>query len=168
MRCFISIGFPCEETAKDLLGKLGGIGGVKCVDSLHLTLSFLGDVEDTKPVEERMAVLKNYGTFEVELSGVGCFPNRDNPRVIWIGIGEGVETLMAMTRDLTIENFSPHVTIARVKYERNLNSIRRFIDRYSQTMVGKYMVKRVSLMKSTLTPAGPIYEELYGIRLSED
>jgi 2'-5' RNA ligase len=165
MRCFISIDFPVEDNTGKLLGELGTISGIKKVNSLHLTLKFLGEInsEEAEKTEATMKKLEKYPKFNVKLHGIGAFPNENYIRVIWIGVSDSVVEKMA--RDLDSKRFAPHVTVARVKNAREKEKIVDLIKRYKNTDFGEYTVDGVFLKKSTLTPDGPIYEDLYEVKL---
>jgi 2'-5' RNA ligase len=97
------------------------------VEGLHLTLRFLGATPDERQGDVAAAVAAaTTGTapFRVCLSGGGCFPNPIQPRVLWVGIVEGAESLEAIVRRLDAElaplgwppetrPFNPHLTLAR-------------------------------------------------------
>jgi len=165
MRCFISIDFPAEDKTRKLLGEIGNIKGIKRVNSLHLTLKFLGEIdsEEAEKTEATMKKLEKYAKFNVKLHGIGAFPNENYIRVIWIGVSDSVVEKMA--EDLDSKRFAPHVTVARVKNAREKEKIVDLIKRYKNTDFGEYTVDRVFLKKSTLTPDGPIYEDLYEVKL---
>ncbi len=167
MRCFISIDFPLEEKAKKLIEELSRMKGVKCVATLHLTLNFLGEIEDIEPAKEAMDALE-YRRFNAELRGTGAFPNEENARVIWLGVkDDGTSASIAEKLCSDLKNcdkpFMPHVTLARVKHGNN--DCREFIKEHRDETIGVYEVNSIFLKKSTLTPGGPIYENLYEVKL---
>lgn len=169
MRCFISIDFPLEEKAKKLIEELSRMNGVKCVATLHLTLNFLGEVEDIGPAKEAMDALE-YRKFNAELKGTGAFPNERNARVIWLGVkDDGTSASIAEKLCSDLKNcdkpFVPHVTLARVKHGCDKNKIHEFIKEHRDDAIGIYEVSSIFLKKSTLTPGGPIYENLYEVKL---
>lgn len=104
---------------------------------------------------------------------------REKIRVIWIGIKEGEEQLNALQEEVEREmqrlgvsrekRFSAHVTLGRVKKplrsKNELNRLREKIVGLRDVVVGKMSVEELKLKKSTLTPGGPIYEDLYVKRL---
>jgi len=59
------------------------------------------------------------------------------------------------------EGFSPHLTICRVKFVRDRQSLFDVIAKHSNTYFGKQYVDKISLKKSTLTPKGPIYSDIW-------
>jgi RNA 2',3'-cyclic 3'-phosphodiesterase len=97
------------------------------VDGLHLTLRFLGATPDDRQADLAAAistVAADSAPFDVVLAGGGAFPNEYRPRVLWIGIGDGVAELNAVERRLDVElrrlgwpgddrPFAAHLTLAR-------------------------------------------------------
>ncbi|MDK2383416.1 MAG: RNA 2',3'-cyclic phosphodiesterase, partial [Candidatus Korarchaeota archaeon] len=114
--------------------------------------------------------------FPMHLRGVGAFPKVSRPNVVWIGVDEGRDVFIGMAKELDrslaklgfrreTKGFEPHLTIARVKgYSGDLPEI---IRRISDVDIGVIEVKEVRFKKSTLTPQGPIYETLYGVKLRQ-
>ena len=140
-------------------------------ENLHFTLHFLGNIPP-----DQVAVLENIlgslqgAPFEVELVGLGSFrPQR--PRVIWIGCTIGAELLVQHQKFLgsqlkrngfSVENrpYSPHLTITRVKSGEYREELMDLVRRRSNHDFGKFKVSAIKLKKSSLTPQGPIYEDL--------
>lgn len=96
IRAFIAV--QLADEAKDALGKVTRIlsgrverNAVRWVRpaQMHLTLRFLGDTDTAKlpAIQAAMdAVAASNTSFEMRLGGIGCFPNRNRPRVIWVGL----------------------------------------------------------------------------------
>jgi 2'-5' RNA ligase len=151
----------------------------------HITLKFLGNVPDAKVGEIKRALGEiNQPSFDMELRGVGFFPEATvqkakRIRVIWIGgrKGVGVEGLKALHQEVESKmaelgfqaerKFSTHVTLCRVKKmnREEIELVLKQIDRMREAEVGKMSVEEIKLKKSTLTPKGPIYEDVYVKRL---
>ena len=146
-------------------------------ENIHVTLYFLGEIP-----EEKLFLVKNivekccegHSKFEIYISGIGAFPKPSRPRVIWAGISSGGEILSQIARCLRREfprhgfrredkEFHPHITLARVK--RYNSQLRQEITRLSTVDIGGLVVCSIKIKKSTLTPKGPIYEDLYVIEL---
>ena len=142
-------------------------------DKMHITLKFLGEIDDKKktdimPVIE--TICRKHAAFDVEMAGVGCFPNPRNARVLWVGVKQGGKELCAIAAELEQElapfgfreekRFHPHLTIGRVKKRCSVEDI---IARAVSTE--PYKVSSVVLFRSTLRPDGPIYDELSRFRL---
>lgn len=148
-------------------------------ENLHFTLHFLGDIHT-----DRVAVLEEIlnnlqgEPFEVGLVGLGSFrPQR--PRIIWIGCSIGAELLVQYQKLLgnqlrrngfSVEKrrYSPHLTIARVKSGEYREELMDMVRRQSNYDFGKFQVNEIKLKKSTLTPRGPIYEDLVVKEFSDD
>jgi 2'-5' RNA ligase len=159
-----------EQLSDNLHGK------IKLVEkeNLHISLKFLGNlnsmaIEKTKEVLQRVS--QQYQPFLIDLSkNIGMFPNFKRPRVIWIGVGKGknkiIEIYQALENELKAEsfyqtenNFSAHITLARIKYIKNSQKMVDYlktikIDNLSQKVLSIY------LMESCLTNEGPIYHVL--------
>ena len=92
MRLFIAVGVPPEIAGRLVpsTGKMdSGYATIKWVNpgNLHLTLKFLGDVDDGKVEEIRKRLdLVQFPKFEATLSGCGVFPSDKYVRVIWMGM----------------------------------------------------------------------------------
>ncbi len=167
MRLFLGI-FPPEEVQKRIYEELGEarrkIKGVKWEppEKLHITLRFLGEVPDRKikEITERLKEIE-YREFDVELKGIGFFPNERRPRVIWVGMGRGYHDLMVLSELLDPRfpdsRFHPHLTVGRVKSRpENLE----FLDRYRKTSFGEFRVREFWLVRSYLEPGGSRYEKV--------
>jgi len=140
---------------------------------IHITLKFLGEVDESKLDEIKTAL--SYITFQpihLKCKGVGVFPNENFIRVIWAGV-EGVSEgdmprlkaladqvekhMVALRFEKNEHNFSPHITIGRPKEQVDLSE---FLKKYKNNNFGSFRVDNIKLKKSTLTPKGPIYEDI--------
>ena len=145
------------------------------IENIHFTLRFFGDTSLTR-IDEIKSCLSQIQVepFEIEVRGVGAFPNSRRPRVIWIGVNHNAERI----RDLKIEidsclkelgykpekkRFTPHATIARVRYIKDAENLVKNIDELVDSKIGSMTVSRFNMKKSTLTPSGPIYETLWHV-----
>ncbi|UCH57222.1 MAG: RNA 2',3'-cyclic phosphodiesterase, partial [Candidatus Bathyarchaeota archaeon] len=137
VRCFVSVDVedPGILDAIELVqGSLKATGAdLKAVEkeNIHLTLKFLGDV-DEGTLEEMKGIISGiiFDPFWMELRGVGTFPNLRRPMVVWVGLTQGVEELRQIFERLEAgltglgfkpekRRFSPQLTIARVRSGRN-------------------------------------------------
>ena len=148
-------------------------------ENFHLTLKFLGEAPDGQLGDIRAALDLAAGlhaAFQMELRGMGCFPERGAPRVVWVGAGDGSETLTALARDVeeamtTVgyprerREFAGHLTIGRVRGPRGAERLRRLVDAEVETGFGRGPVDEVRLYKSILAPGGSIYEALHSAML---
>ncbi|MBM3889321.1 MAG: RNA 2',3'-cyclic phosphodiesterase [Verrucomicrobia bacterium] len=150
-------------------------------ENFHLTLKFLGEVPDEELDDINAALdlaAAPHGAFEMEMRGMGCFPDRGVPRVVWAGVGEGRDALKGLARDLEEamaalrfarekREFAAHLTIGRVRSPRGADRLRRHVDAELETVFGRSTVDQVRLYKSTLAPGGSIYEVLGAAKLSD-
>lgn len=148
-------------------------------DRMHLTLHFLGAVEDALElrVRDALAVPIGEAPFDVTFDGVGLFPERGSPRVLWLGIRDGLEPLRRLhtalarldTADVgldlsralpgrTAEPFTPHLTLARFRDRVSRGRVAE-ISRIPAT-AGPSRIDRVTLYESRLSPKGPTYVPL--------
>lgn len=177
MRCFIAINLPDEiknkivEVAKGLPNK-----GIKKVErqNLHLTLKFLGEIDEKKVLEIKEVLENiNFNRFEVSLKNFGFFPDRNFIKVVWIGIEKGKEKIIELQKQIDSElekigfkkekNFEPHLTIARVKF---LENKKEFLDIFNKLKFeDNFSVSNFDLMRSFLRREGPVYEKIFGVEL---
>ena len=120
-------------------------------DSIHITLKFLGDVDAAQmPALQRTVANACVGIapFTLKISGVGAFPNTRRPNVIWVGAHGEVEraTLLAKKLEDACEvlgfpredrEFSPHLTLGRVKREAGPNDRRLVGEMIEKANVGE-------------------------------
>lgn len=185
MRTFVSIEIP--EDIKDNIEKSIGemkvtLPPIKWVDkkNLHITMKFLGWVEDRKIdglTGSLTDLAKNFGTIKVSFAGLGVFPDARRPRVVWVGIDEGGDRVKELAerleeglskegyREGEDREFSPHLTIGRVKEKIEPEALCAYVEKNKKADYGGFVVKHISLMKSTLRRSGPIYEEVEKIVL---
>ncbi len=179
-RAFIAVEVPFTEELKNLWGEVKASGArVKMVEpeNVHITLKFLGNIPENLVPEILKAITKScsgISPFKVSLTGCGAFPTPNRPRVVWVGVSEGEEELKRIAYSLEKElsklgfekekrEFVPHLTIARVK--GSIGKLPEVIRRNANKKFGEFEVKEVRLMKSTLTPTGPIYEVIGSVKL---
>jgi 2'-5' RNA ligase len=150
---------------------------VKWVESenLHITLLFLGEVDERAVLDVCRAVgrrCQEILAFTVAVEGVGSFGNPRRPRTVWVGVGEGAEEvkgLHAALEEVLLElgcyrreerQFTPHITLGRVKQDGSSDDLATALQRKSDWQAGAVEVREVLVMSSELTPQGPIYTVL--------
>ncbi|BDB97904.1 RNA 2',3'-cyclic phosphodiesterase [Saccharolobus caldissimus] len=180
MRLFIGIDVPQMPKILELLELIKNSGAdIKLVEpyNIHITLLFLGEIRDDRleDVKDSMKGL-NFNSFNVTLKGLGAFPNLTRPRVVWVGITEGVQQLKQIRTYIYSEllkrkirpedekDFVPHLTLGRVKSYSSILNLVNLINDNINTEIGKFSVNNVILFKSTLTPKGPIYDKLFEVK----
>jgi 2'-5' RNA ligase len=188
VRCFIAIELPEEikKGLKDLQAKLkaGGQFPAKWVDpyGIHLTLKFLGNVaqdkldEITRAVEEAS---QGIAPFNLDVKGLGVFPNPRRVQVAWVGVVGEVEKLANLQQRLESKleplgfapenrRFTPHLTLARIRDRASIDERERFGQLITETeFEGGYSwpVTAVNLMRSQLTREGAIYSQISSVEL---
>ena len=150
-------------------------------EQLHYTLKFLGEVDSARLPElsgVARSATRATAAFALELSGIGAFPTRRAPRVIWLGAAAGAESLSQLASSLdkglaTIgfeaeqRPFQPHLTLARVKGPAAERVASRLVDAEVVGSVASCRIDSLVLMQSNLSPQGPTYVEVERFRLSD-
>ncbi len=180
MRAFIAIDIGEKEEIVELLKELKKIKGrIKPVEpeNIHLTLKFLGEIDEGMIGNIKEAIEKSIegiSPFKASLSGLGVFTSIDYMRVLWIGFkDEGQTKKIAAELEKELhkygfkkeKGFTPHVTIARIKSKEVKEEIRKFIERYKEKSFGEVECNEIRLKKSILKPEGPIYKTIEEIKL---
>lgn len=185
IRTFIAIELPDKVKAamKDVTDTLRKSGAdVRWVrpEGVHLTLKFLGGVEAVIMDELAGAVeraAKGTGSIELEVKGIGVFPNERSPRVVWLGLSGGLERLAQLNEKIEAaceglgfkrekRPFKPHLTLGRVKSRKGRDALMRTVAEIEKIDLGGFTSDAVSVMKSELKPTGAVYTELRRIDLS--
>jgi len=138
-------------------------------EQLHLTLVFLGEIEDNCVPSVVDAVGRDVDApaFDVTFSGAGVFPPHRAPRALWIGITAGVSELTALQQELArrvvdagVElddrPFSPHLTLGRWRTSRSSDS-RRALAAAAEGAIARMRVAAATLYQSQVSSAGPVY-----------
>ena len=143
MRLFTAINLsPAVRSAIErLLGELRPAAELSWspVANLHVTTKFIGELAEDK-LAEAMAALGEVarpGPIDIELRGLGWFPNPHSPRVFWVGVkagpalaelAENTNTALARIGVPAEEKpFTPHLTLARIRTPKDLIPLRRKI-----------------------------------------
>lgn len=180
-RGFIAVEVDCSSTLLNFMDALKNIPAqLKMVkpQNVHLTLKFLGDTKENLIPDLEQAMrhsIEGIPPFEVNLQGVGVFPNENYITVIWVSMEKkGELTSIAEKLDELLQPlgykkerrpFSPHITVARVKRIKDKDALIATLKRYKETDFGMMKVDSLKLKKSVLTPKGPIYTTLKKVEL---
>jgi len=171
MRLFIAVDFDeLKDYFIELREQLPKDVKLTLQKAFHLTLKFLGEVQEDNAgnIAEQLKKIK-FDKIEISLDDIGVFPNEKFIRVVWVGINpKGPVVQLQKNIENSLEEFNfkkdfefhPHITLARVKFVENktdfINSLKNIkIDKNK-----KIKVRNFKLIKSTLTPEGPVYEDL--------
>ncbi len=147
--------------------------------NIHVTMRFLGNI--TIPMvdliyEEMKQV--HFTHIDIELKGLGAFPNLRYSRVVWTGIQKGADELVKIFNQLEprlrrlgfkpdSRGFSPHLTIARVRTGRHKTELAKCVKDLTDYEFGVINADCLKLKKSVLTPKGPIYTTLREVHGSQ-
>ena len=191
IRAFVAVELPAQvkNALAELIEELhrADIRSIRLVrpEGIHLTLKFLGDVEEEQ-VEQVVTAVSNasrmHRAFGLELGSVGAFPSRNAPRVLWVGLRGDPEPLLRLQHGIEQalaplgfaredRPFSAHLTVARMGRGASPAERRKAADvLFSAEMPTglRVEVNAVSLMRSELRPDGAVYQRLSNIPLAID
>jgi len=180
MRLFVALQLKDELVRRRLdeyekeLEKTGADIRLVSPELLHITLKFIGEVPDSQveKIAESLEQVKG-NAFSVNFDKVGAFPSLTRINVVWAGSSKDslvLEQLGKKVNEVTYgigeeqKSFKPHVTLARVKSGRNIESLRRFLAS-TKVEFGVAEFNEFQLKRSVLTPSGPIYSDVRVYRL---
>lgn len=187
MRTFIAIELSDEikSSLSQIESHLKYSGAdVKWVDekNIHLTLKFLGEIDEEKCNKVKDILDKIAGSsksFEINIKDIGAFPKIDYPRVIWVGLDKGAaesrslaekidEALSGIGFEKETRPFTAHLTIGRVRSSKNKQALKEKMGSIGlqETRNKRQVVSSIILFQSKLTPKGSIYTKLHEARLS--
>jgi 2'-5' RNA ligase len=190
MRTFIAIEIPeplklnLDRSIERLRNDLedGLIRWVR-LESTHLTLKFLGEIERAQvpAISEALdGVAERFSSFRLEITGFGCFPNTRRPRVLWVGFrpaGGELQRLQAALAsrlekigfDPEPRGYHPHLTLGRVRKglsRSDMELVSGWAREAQIGTVGRFEAGAISLIRSVLQPDGAVYSSLHVARLA--
>ena len=183
VRSFIAIELPdaVKRSLRELQAQLksGSSAPAKWVDpnNIHLTLKFLGNVAADRLDEIASAMaeaVQGTSSLSLEVKELGVFPNPRRVQIVWVGLSGEVERLSRLQQSIESnlkklgfppENrrFTPHLTLARLRDRATPQERERLGQLIAETepdAAPSFSVDSLKLMKSQLTPEGPIYTRL--------
>jgi 2'-5' RNA ligase len=185
IRAFIAIKVPEEiqEKLKGIQEKLKQsetqVSWVK-PGNIHLTLKFLGDITETQIpdiITSLKESVKAVSPFQLQVGYAGAFPNVRFPRVVWIGVTDDEDkSLKTFHDDLETRlvqlgfkkeggRFQPHLTLGRVRSQKNRSNLLRAIESMVNIWVGEIPVDAVYLIRSELKPTGSEYTDIAEVKI---
>lgn len=185
MRTFIAIEVPSEiksalATLHNELRRAGADVSWTKPENIHLTLKFLGEVDERRIGEVGNVCVdsaREFQPFTLSLGATGVFPNSRQPRVLWAGLSGEIEKALEMQRRLDDslaligfereeKDWRPHLTIGRVKSNRKTRELLALMDAHPLPALS-FAVSEIVLMKSELHPAGARYNPMVKASLHE-
>ncbi|MBI4387933.1 MAG: RNA 2',3'-cyclic phosphodiesterase [Candidatus Omnitrophica bacterium] len=181
IRAFLAI--DCKQDVQKKLISLAELlknrsNGFRWVkeENLHMTLRFLGEVEESKIAHMELGLrqaLQEFESFPIIFSGFRGFPNLSHCRVLWVDVIEGAdscrqlkkvidESLVSFGFPKETEEFVPHMTLARLKFPQNVSLLMPVSSPKVITMV-----ESLVCFKSELTSSGPNYHSLFKVFLKD-
>ena len=186
MRLFIAIDLGEEEVREAVSSQLAKLKPLAPnakwarVEGMHLTLAFLGYIDDdrvpqVKAIAEEVA--SRHGPLSFSVEGIGGFGSSTRPRVLWLGLTGDTAALAALKSDLEERlaplgyepekrPFKPHLTLARARMPSGDPALARCIRSCRTSSFGRARVDRLIVFRSDLSPKGARYTALYQPRLS--
>jgi len=185
IRTFLCFPVPGEVRSKKnmlystLEGSPAQINWVKN-DYLHLTLKFIGYTTESyipKIIDTLKKITINYKPFQLVINNTGCFPKKERPRTLFLGVEGRLNILMDLVQNIENElekidipkdrnDFFPHITLARIKYpQTHTPDIDLFLKSSYDPI--DLSLDRVQFFASELLPSGAIYTLLKTFPLGE-
>jgi 2'-5' RNA ligase len=181
MRLFIAIPAP-DDVRQQLVSVMEKLKPLSRAprwvrpEGLHLTLKFLGEVDELQvpQITSAMKDIRASKPLDLRFRGVGSFPQNDRPRVIWAGV-EDTGALAPLAEALATRfeplgfrreerEFSPHVTLARINSRERLDNLVRAAARFASYDFGAMQASEFELFQSTLKPSGAEYTAIEKFR----
>lgn len=188
IRAFIAIDLPqsIQDSIEKQTARLHQTLGNEIIrwtpiQNMHLTLKFLGNIPNNHVDFLKQMLTQtadSHSAFDLQIGGIGSFPNAKSPRVLWLGIHPAAE-LMSLQKNVDAgasrlgyekeaRAFSPHLTLGRVRQNiqpSDLQKIRSTFDTFQLGKIPSARVDSVHLYQSELHSEGSIYTKLFSALL---
>jgi 2'-5' RNA ligase len=179
MRAFLGLSLPEEireslhRLQRDLAASQADVKWVEA-GNLHVTLKFLDEIteEQRRDVEALLTRLAGKeSAFTLGVEEVGAFPSMRAPRVVWVGLSEGRDTVARMVQRIEEEGraiglrrearpFAAHLTLGRVRSSGHRQELTRQLQHITWKPPASWLVTSVTLYQSVLSSSGPTYHVL--------
>lgn len=175
-RLFLAIDLD-EKAIQQLQSISLGVPGARWAqpDQLHLTLRFIGEIDDGV-AEELADALSGIDAdpFSLSIAGIGHFPTRGEPKIIWAGVDDN-EALKSLRHKINrivadiglpaeTRKWSPHITLARL-HDTPSERVGRYIVEHNLLRCEPFNVEQFHLYSSQLLPKGAVYTKEYSYPL---
>lgn len=149
--------------------------------NMHLTLKFIGNIAASHLDFLKQMLIQSVNSqrqFDLQVGGIGSFPNLKRPRVLWVGIHAPAD-LTSLQKNVEAgavrlgyekeeRAFSPHLTLGRVRQNVSAADLQRIRSALENTQIGRIgtaTIEAVHLYKSDLHADGSIYTKLLSVPL---
>lgn len=178
-RLFVAIDAPMAVSASlaALAEPIPGFQWTRA-EALHLTLRFVGDTEEdaAAALVGRLRHISGCASFTLSIGGVGAFPERGAPKVVWAGVGTAHprlhqlrqrvdDAILASGLSPDMRSFHPHFTLARCA-EAAPAAVQGFLRRRRDHGGPSFLVDRFHLYESVLHPEGAEHRVLESFSLA--
>ena len=168
MRLFVALSLP-EDVQQRLSGLANGLPGARWVkpENLHLTLRFLGEVDNmaAADVDDALAKIRSPG-FDLSLNGIGHFGEGRKLRALWVGV-DASDQLMRLQEKIEQaliraglppepRKFKPHITLARFKSNPGAR-LQDYLADHNLVRAGPIAITSFELYSSFTSAEGAIY-----------
>ena len=181
MRCFVAVPLPDGVRAaamrvQDELRRACEGADIRWLrpDAMHLTLKFLGNVDEARlPAVGRALAeeIPRHAIGRLSLGGLGAFPAPQRARVVWLAVRDGAEALAAVAAavdrtlgglgfDVDARPYSPHLTLGRARNARRAPDLRPALAAPVSTDAGAWSPRAVVLFESRLRPSGAVHRAI--------
>jgi 2'-5' RNA ligase len=183
-RAFLAIEIPAELSNKisefqTFFKKSGADANWVPAENFHYNLKFFGYLSDSELKKVIAATQKTVSaskSFEIEINGIGGFPNMNAPKILWLGMKSGTDAIKSLAAALEKEysiigipaeerEFQAHLTLCRLKSNEHKNELIEAVKLKQRINIGSFKVTELVLFKSTLKPTGPVYEPIEKFKL---
>ena len=168
-RLFLGLALPAEAT-QTLAALDPDLPGLRWLppSQMHLTLSFLGDVDHASAERLRGALQTvKVPPFFLPIQGLGMFKARGRPSVVWAGVGQGHPHLFALHKHIQdailqvnlkadLRPFHPHVTVARAR-DVSTGALQKFLRKQEESEFALVRVSGFTLYSSDLLAEGALH-----------
>jgi 2'-5' RNA ligase len=175
MRTFVCV-IPDAQSISEIMEFMERISEFRgyqrvSADQIHITLKFLGEtsVEQAQRLDSNLSRVGAVRPFRIKISSAGVFPDLSRPKSLWLGMGDGAEPLeklaQSVNRAARKSGFEPerrrfraHLTVARSRDDAEMP--KEMADILSKAPTPSWTCDSFVLMRSSLTPHGPVYTPL--------
>lgn len=151
------------------------VPGVRWVrpETLHITLKFCGEIQEdmAEGMARHLAGVKQKGSFNLSIRGIGAFPLLTAPRTVYSGVVGDIKRLKEVRCDVETaalrvgldrdtRSYNPHITLGRRNSNEKFPEEHKRIIEDNPIQIEPWRVETITLMKSDLFPEGPQYTPL--------